>query len=288
MEWDDLKYFLELAQTRTLTAAAKRLQVRHSTVARRVTRLERLQGGALFARSHEGYVLNAAGRALLPHAKQIQKAFLQLSPQTTIAGNRPSGTVRIACPEGFGTYFVAHWVTRLRGAYPEISIDLVVQPRTDLLARNKADILIHIDRPSRGPYLVSKLFEYQLSLFASTGYLAQYGEPKVQTELTDHHFVSYVPELEPARDLPNASSIAHAKDPQFRATALATQKAAVLAGFGIALLPDYVMAGAPEAVKILGHQIGFRRAYYMLVPEQGQSVPRISAVWNFLKTEFGR
>ena len=91
-----------------------------------------------------------------------------------------------------------------------------------------------------------------------------------------------------SKDLPNAASIAHTNEPQFRSTALATQKAAVLTGYGIALLPDYTMADAPEAVKVLGHQITYRRAYYILVPEEGQSVPRISAVWKFLKAEFRR
>lgn len=288
MDWDDLKYFLELARTGTLTAAARRLQVRHSTVARRVSRLERLQGGALFTRSREGYVLNDAGRALLTQAEEIEKAFHQLNPKAGSVNEHLSGTVRIGCPEGFGTYFVARWVSRLRETYPQISVDLVVQPRTDLLARNEADILIHIDRPKRGPYVISKLFEYQLSLFASVEYLARHGEPNTQADLRDHHFVSYVTDLEPSKDLPNAASITDANEPQFRSTALATQKAAVLTGYGIALLPDYTMADAPEAVKVLGHQITYRRAYYMLVPEQGQAIPRISVVWNFLKTEFGR
>ena len=45
MEWDDLKYFLELARTGTLTAAARRLEVQHSTVARRMSRTTRSAGG---------------------------------------------------------------------------------------------------------------------------------------------------------------------------------------------------------------------------------------------------
>lgn len=286
MDWDDLKYFLELARTGTLTSAAHRLQVQHSTVARRVARLERLQGGPLFTRSHEGYVLTATGRALLPQAEEIEKAITRLWSRADRPGDTLSGVVRIGCPEGFATYFVARWVARLRDLYPRISIELLVAPRAVLLSRNEADIMIHIDRPERGPYVIYKLFDYDLSLFASADYLAQHPEPMTQTELGSHHFISYVATLEPSKSLPNASSVAHTAEPQFRATALATQKAAVLAGYGIALLPNYAMADAPGVRRILGHQVSFRKTYYMLIPEELRTIPRMHAVWKFLKEEF--
>ena len=288
MDWDDVKYFLELAPTGTLTSPARRLNVQHSTVARRVARLERLQGSPLFSRSHEGYVLTRTGRTFLPQAIAVENAIAALNFQRGHSADNLSGTVRVGCPEGFGTYFVSRWVKRLRKLYPEISIDMLVLPRATSLSRSEADIMIHIDRPERGPYKIYKLFDYDLSLYASVGYLADHPEPLKQTELINHHFISYVADMEPSKFLPNASNIPHANEPQFCTTALATQKAAVLAGYGIALLPDYAMADAPEAKRILGHQISFRQTYYMLIPEEMKMIPRVNAVWKFLQKEFSR
>lgn len=51
MDWDNLRYFLELARAGTLVGAARRLAVDHTTVARRLQALEKQVGAALFARA---------------------------------------------------------------------------------------------------------------------------------------------------------------------------------------------------------------------------------------------
>ena len=50
MDWNNLRYFLELARTGTLVNAARRLEVDHTTVARRLQALEKEVGTPLFAR----------------------------------------------------------------------------------------------------------------------------------------------------------------------------------------------------------------------------------------------
>lgn len=66
MDWDNLRYFLELSRACKLTAAARRLGVDHTTVSRRVEALEKSMDTALFVRAVTGYSLTEAGRALLP------------------------------------------------------------------------------------------------------------------------------------------------------------------------------------------------------------------------------
>ena len=66
MDWDHLRYFLELARASTLAAAARRLGVEHTTVARRIQALEKQLGTPLFAREAAGHRLTEAGRHLLP------------------------------------------------------------------------------------------------------------------------------------------------------------------------------------------------------------------------------
>src|SRR6476469_1782972 len=73
-EWTDLRFFLELARAGTLSGASRGLQVEHTTVARRIDRLEQQLGAALFDRSREGYELTEMGRALLPHAEAMEGA----------------------------------------------------------------------------------------------------------------------------------------------------------------------------------------------------------------------
>ena len=57
MDWDNLRFFLELARTGTLAGAARRLGVEHTTVSRRIQALEKQMGATLFAREAGGHRL---------------------------------------------------------------------------------------------------------------------------------------------------------------------------------------------------------------------------------------
>mgnify|MGYP001964383552 FL=1 len=78
-DWDNLRHFLEVARTQRVSAAARRLAVEHTTVARRVRSLEAELGTLLFEKSRaSGYTLTPDGERLFVHAAQIETA-LQLS-----------------------------------------------------------------------------------------------------------------------------------------------------------------------------------------------------------------
>ena len=76
MDWDNLRYFLELARLGTLAGAARRLSVEHTTVSRRIQALEKQMGVALFAREAGGHRLTEAGRQLLPAVESMESAVL--------------------------------------------------------------------------------------------------------------------------------------------------------------------------------------------------------------------
>ena len=75
MDWDNLRFFLELARSGTLQGAARRLEVDHTTVARRIQSLEKQVGSALFSREAGGHQLTEAGRRLQPQVEVMESAF---------------------------------------------------------------------------------------------------------------------------------------------------------------------------------------------------------------------
>ena len=93
-EWTDLRFFLELARAGTLSGASRRLDVEHTTVARRIDRLEKELGSTLFDRSREGYELTEMGHALLPHAEAMEGAALAAAEQLGGAEVAAHGVVR--------------------------------------------------------------------------------------------------------------------------------------------------------------------------------------------------
>src|SRR3546814_15769460 len=88
---------------RSLTAAARRLSVEHTTVPRRVQACEASAGAPLFTRSASGYALTEAGRKLLPRAEAMEQAFAGIERSLAGESREPYGLVRIGGSEASGT-----------------------------------------------------------------------------------------------------------------------------------------------------------------------------------------
>ncbi|MFN7043503.1 MAG: LysR family transcriptional regulator, partial [Acidovorax temperans] len=112
MDWDNLRYFLELARAGTLVGAARRLAVDHTTVARRLQALEKQVGSTLFARESGGHRLTEAGRALLPQVEAMEAAFLAVESAAPGVRQGLHGLVRIGTTEGFGNLILAPQLAR--------------------------------------------------------------------------------------------------------------------------------------------------------------------------------
>lgn len=169
VDWDHLRFFLVLARAKTLTNAARLMEVEHSTVARRIQALENTLGTQLFKREAKGYELTAEGLALVPRVEQMEQSFIQIDKRH----DPLQGRVRIGAPEGFGTAFLARLLAEFSQHYPSLTIDLIPVPKTIKLSHREADIVISIDRPKSGPYIITQLSNYCLKLYGSQSYLQQ-------------------------------------------------------------------------------------------------------------------
>ena len=124
--WDDVRFFLAVARTRSLSAAARALGVGHVTVGRRIAFFERRLGVTLLNRTPDGFVTTSAGEAILRQCAAMEDAALDLE---RIAAGRDSlvtGLVRMTTTEALAHQLVAPAMAALRQAHPELQIDLVV------------------------------------------------------------------------------------------------------------------------------------------------------------------
>lgn len=278
MDWENIKYFLCLARSGTLTEAARQMNVQHSTISRRIARLELEHGSPLFQRSQEGYRLTSTGRGLLAQAEEVERAIQRITPPT--APDALSGVVRVGVTEGYGSFLIPPVLAGLARAHPELEVELIVEPRIIRLPRNEADIVINIDRPDRGPYLIQKLMDYELGLRASPEYLDRAGRPRTAAELTGHRFVSYLPSHGPARTLPSASGVPQAAPALMRSSSLNVQIALAEAGTGIAMLPDFSIRPGSRLEPVLPEEVRMRRSYWISASTELRQVARVRRVWE--------
>src|SRR4029079_18895249 len=96
MQWDDLRIFLAVAREGSISGAAKRINVQHSTVSRRIKALEQQLGTRLIERKASGYELTSAGEELKLAAIKMEVEVLEVEGALGGEDDRPTGVLRVS------------------------------------------------------------------------------------------------------------------------------------------------------------------------------------------------
>ena len=138
LDWNDLRYFLAVARAGTLVGAARSLQVRHSTVGRRIEALEATLGVTLFTHTPAGCVITEAGREIVPLAEEAERAIVAVERRVAGGDQRVDGIVRVTTSEGFSGFLVRR-LAELRAQYPTLVVDVLTSNASLDIARQEAD-----------------------------------------------------------------------------------------------------------------------------------------------------
>jgi DNA-binding transcriptional LysR family regulator len=283
MDWDHLRYFLELARTRKLSAAARRLAVQHTTVARRIRLLEQAVGAPLFTRAGGEYRVSEAGQRLLPQAEAMEAACLAITGLPSGRAGELGGVVRVGATEGFGTVVLAPALAGFAQQHPGLVIDLLAVPRSVNLSQREADIVISLERPARGQVVAVRLCDYTLRLYASAAYLARQPPIVRREDLQQHSFISYIDDLLFSKELRYLAELCRPQRYALRSTSVLAQHQAVASGAGIGVLPAFLADGDARLCAVLPADASFVRTFWMSMPAEHRSVVRVQAVWTFLR-----
>jgi DNA-binding transcriptional LysR family regulator len=282
-EWTDLRFFLELARAGTLSGASRRLEVEHTTVARRIDRLEQRLGAPLFDRSREGVGLTEMGRVLLPHAEAMEGAALAAAEELGGAEVEARGVVRLAVPEVFGMRVAAPLLVGLLRAHPDLAVDLLSLPRFANLANREADLGVMLDPPSTGRYVVTRLASFRFYLYAAPSYLARHPPIRTQADLEGHDFVDYVQDRLASRELSYLGELGFTPRRRLCCSGMNAQIEAAALGMGLAMAPPYAVPADGRLVRVLP-DFHAERAFWLAAPADLYRLRRVRVVWDLLRS----
>ncbi len=284
-DWNDLRYFLAVAQQGTLTGAARRLGTDHATVSRRVGALERAIGAKLFERAPQGYFLTLSGERLLAHAEAMEA---QATAATEELG-RPevgiAGTVRINSLEGFGNVFLAPRVGRFAEKHPQLRLELVTIQQIVALSKREGDVAVGLAPPKESRFVTTKLTDYDLGLWASPAYLARRPPILKRADLEGHAFVGYVDDLVFTRGLDYLDEVLPGLKARIQSSSLTAQMAITEQGYGICVLPRFMAHGRPGLVPILAEEVRISRSYWLFTHGDLADTARVRTVTRFIQEE---
>ncbi len=140
LDWNDLSYCLAIVDEGSVTAAAKKLGVNHTTVSRRVTALETQLGAPLFDRSNSGWLITPLGESILPEAMQMRESAQAISRMVTADRKELSGVIRVTTIDTFMQGAIGPALKDFTQQYPDIDIELILADEVLDLANHDADI----------------------------------------------------------------------------------------------------------------------------------------------------
>ena len=144
MNWDDLRFFLNVATQGTAKQAAQTMKVNHTTVARRVASLEERLGSRLFDKSPAGFRLTATGEKILQAAERVADEVAGI--EASIAGEDMalSGTVRLTMSDFILNTIGIPLIRSVLTEHPEIDFELTASDIVSNLLRREADVAVRL------------------------------------------------------------------------------------------------------------------------------------------------
>lgn len=281
--WDYVQFFLAVARTGRLTAAAARLQTDHATVSRKISALEGSLAVTLFDRSPRGYALTDQGVRFLTIAEDMEALALQAQEHVGGADTSIAGKIRIGAPEGFGSYFLAPRLKHLIDAHSGLRVELVAGSNPISLSKREADLVISVSPPKSGRLTTRKLVDFQLGLFAARDYLAQ--TPIIETinDLADHRFVGYISDLLYAPELDYIYDVHPGIECEVESNNLLAQVRATRAGAGLCILPSFITNNnKPDLLQVLPKEITFTRSLWLVAHDDTKDAARVRKTIDFL------
>ncbi|EJC71664.1 transcriptional regulator [Rhizobium leguminosarum bv. trifolii WSM2012] len=281
LDWDDLKLFLVVVRCKSVTGAARELKVSHSTVSRRLARLEYTVGGALVERAKDGLLLTPAGLVIMRRAEEIENGVNALRSDVS-KRDEIRGAVRLATMEGIATLYLSERLVELSNRYPDLDLELVTSPQTVRVARREADLFLSFFKP-HGTSLDSQLIgRFRTGLFASQAYLESNGFPSKAADLRDHRFVGYIEELVQLESVLWLEELVPSPKIAFSSNSMMSQMFAASAGAGIVALPEFARSLNLGLVPVL-EELSGERQIWMSAHQDLAHLPRVRAVRQFVK-----
>ncbi|WP_422364980.1 LysR family transcriptional regulator [Pelagibius sp.] len=284
-DWDDYRYFLAVAESGSLSAAARLLGVAQPTVGRRIAQLEERIQARLFDRLNQGYQLTATGRRAVEAAARMQRDAFNIERLVEGADTALAGRVGIATAEGLGTFWVSPRLAALQRAYPAIEVELLTGVSAHDLLRREADIALRIGNPRSDQLIGRRIGQVHCGLYASIAYLSAHGKPETPGDLADHHIIESVRETADLRQARRLRSLARDAKVALRCNSIIVQLAALRNGVGIMALPHYMAREDNRLVQLLPESFDVPIDLWLLSHRDLRRTARIRAVLDFIIAE---
>jgi DNA-binding transcriptional LysR family regulator len=233
ISWEDARLFLAVAESGSLSKAARQLRIGQPTVSRRLAALEYALGASLFRRTVEGAVLTAAGERLLVPARKMAEWAGELNRAAQSRDNTPRGLVRVTSSPFVCFDFLAPFAGFVAKEHAGLRLEVLSSIQNLDLARGEADLAMRGRAPDNPDLTTVFTLEVENAVFVSKRLKARL--PK-KPSLGELPWIAWAPPYESVPPNPQLESMIPGFTPAFTADNFLVQLAAAQAGVGAMVL----------------------------------------------------
>jgi DNA-binding transcriptional LysR family regulator len=246
IELADLALFATVVEKRSFSAAAHSMQSTTSAASKRVARLEGRLGVRLLERTTRRVVPTEAGAAFYARARRILSDVVDAEHEVATLGGAPRGTLRVSAPVIFGERHLAPLLPAFLSRNPAVRVELSLGDAFVNLVADGFDVALRVGPLSDSSLVRSKIGTVESVVVAAPSYLARAGIPETPADLARYNCLRYS-NVTAAQEWRFRCGRGQASVPVIGNLELnhgGAMREAVVAGAGIAKLPDFLVADA--------------------------------------------
>lgn len=284
LDWNQLKAFLETAETGSLSAAARKLGLTQPTLSRQVAAIEQRMGVTLFERVGKAMALTPTGLDLLEHARAMGAAAENLRLAATGRSQAVGGVVSVSATDVVAACLLPPLVRQLHQEEPGIAVEVISSNALSDLLRREADIAIRHVKTDQ-PDLIARLVrEAAAHFYASEDWVRVHGHPRRAEEAAhvpfvgsdrSGHFLAFLRQ--------HGLALTEASFSCFADHSMA-QWALVRHGMGIGAMMDEIARETPGVVRVLDDVPPVRFPIWLVTHRELRTSRRIRVVFEALAT----
>src|ERR1700736_2762824 len=278
---NDVLAFLAVARDRSFTQAAAKLGVSQSALSHTIRGLEARLGLRLLARTTRSVAPTEAGerllRALGPRFDEIEAELAELSELR----DKPAGTIRITCGEHPAEAILWPALAKLLPRYPDIKVELTVDYGLADIVAERYDAGVRLGEQVAKDMIAVRIGpDFRMAVVGSPRYFKRRAKPAKPQDLTAHDCINirlptyggiYAWEFEK-----RGRGLRVRVEGQLVFNHIALRLNAVLAGFGLAYLPeDQVKTQLADGrlIRVLADWCAPFPGYHLYYPSRRQPAP---------------
>jgi len=288
-----LLIFVEVANKRSFTAAAKKLGMSKSAISQQIKRLEESLGHQLLIRNTRGVVLTSAGERLLERSELLSEQLSMTLTELDSEKDQPSGHFKVSVPPFFEKGIVIPALKQLCLEFPKLTPEVVVTEKWQDLIEHNLDAAIFGGDIKNCDYRALSIGTVSEVFCASPRYLKQYGAVTSINNLSEHKYIGtawHRAKLQIFSDdyrHEQRVAVPHSA----KVNTLTTALEAVLNDMGVALLPEFLANPHLQQeglVRVLPDLRGRSWHFYFLHQYKGEKPVHVTRFYQLYQHYFNK